>query len=71
MGILNKAYVNSKKSRFSVFREPLSEVCNLVSALSDTQDSLSRVSESAENWLASQLPPMTDDQSQFFLSGHG
>ena len=43
-------------------------VCNLVkkqvSALSDTRDSLSRVSESAENWLASQLPPMTDDQSQ-------
>ena len=50
-------------------------VCNLVkkqvSALSDTRDSLSRVSESAENWLASQLPPMTDDQSQIFLSGHG
>ena len=48
-------------------------VCNLVkkqvSALSDTRDSLSHVSESAENWLASQLPPMTDDQSQFF--GHG
>ncbi len=29
------------------------------------------VSESAENWLASQLPSMTDDQRQFFLSGHG
>ncbi len=43
-------------------------VCNLVkkhvSALSDIRNSLSRVSESAENWLASQLPPMTDDQSQ-------
>ena len=52
-----------------------SEVCNLVekqvSALSDTQDSLSRVSESAEKWLASKLPPMTDEQSQIFLSGHG
>ncbi len=40
-------------------------VCNLVkkqvSALSDTRDSLCRVSESAENWLASQLPPMTDE----------
>ena len=50
-------------------------VCNLVnkqvSALSDIQDSLSRVSESAENLLASQLPPMTDDQSKIFLSGHG
>ena len=50
-------------------------VCNLVkkqvSALSDTQDSLSRVSESAENWLASQLPPMTDDTTQIFLSEHG
>ncbi len=54
---------------------PLSEVCNLVkkqvSSLSDTQDSLSFVSESAEYWLASQLPSMTDDQSQILLSGHG
>ena len=37
-------------------------VCNLVkkqvSALSDTRESLSHVSESAENWLASHLPPM-------------
>ena len=47
------------------------DVCNFVekqvSALSDTRDSLSHVLESAENWLTSQLPPMTDNQFLFLI----
>ena len=40
-----------------------------LSALSDTRDSLSRVAESAENWLVSQFPPIRDlriKMSDFF-----
>ncbi len=54
------------------FNYLLSVVCNFVKkhvfALSDTRDSLSHVSEGAENWLASQSPPMTDDQFRMLLN---